>query len=114
MPSSAPSDKPAMQQAGASGEAIDAQALVPAHLLDGGEIVIFAIKPSMWFIVYVAFRWVAALGMIALLARSIAQSLPDFNESIILQLAALLAGARIVVALMQWVSRLYVLTNRLS
>ena len=64
MPSSAPSDKPAMQQAGASGEAIDAQSLVPAHLLDGGEIVIFAIKPSMWFIVYVAFRWVAALGMI--------------------------------------------------
>src|SRR5437016_3942167 len=52
---------PALQEAGAPSEAIVADVLVPAHLLDGGEIVIFAIKPSLWFVIFSSVRWLAAM-----------------------------------------------------
>ncbi len=103
---------PALQEAGAQHEAIAAAELVPAHLLDGGEIVIFAIKPSVWFVVFSSFRWLAAMALIILAAASGGNLIPWFDSVIILQSAVLLAGARVLVAMMQWVSRLYVLTNR--
>jgi hypothetical protein len=102
----------ALQEAGASTEAIVAEELVPAHLLDGGEIVIFAIKPSLWFVVFSSVRWLAAMIIVALLAGWAGNAFPQINGVLILQAAVLLAAARLVVGMMQWVSRLYVLTNR--
>jgi hypothetical protein len=46
------------------------------------------------------------------LAASSRNLVPQFESVIVVQSAVLLAGARILVAMMQWVSRLYVLTNR--
>jgi hypothetical protein len=87
--------------------------LVPAWMLDDGEIVILAIKPSPWFVLLasgpvVAFALaLAAAGFLA--GRWFESTL--LGETV--ALLALLAGAlRVVVAGLQWMGRLYVLTNR--
>lgn len=84
--------------------------LVPAHLLDGDEIVIFAIKPSPWYILIVSLKWIVAGVFLALLAGN--QSVPVVSRWYLYQLAFWLTGARLAWATLDWVSRLYVLTNR--
>ncbi len=91
---------------------LEAADLLPAHLLDGDEIVILAIKPSLWFGVVVSFRWVIACILAVLAAGWLSRLLPAVNTPLILKGAVVLAACRIGVAVLQWVSRLYVLTNR--
>jgi len=92
--------------------AIAAEQMVPSHLLDGGEAIILAIKPSLWFIP-IRSAWfllgTAVLGYGAWLAavRTI-----WVDPSLVVQIAAIVCAARLGVALLEWVSRLYVLTNR--
>lgn len=83
---------------------------VPAHLLNGGEIVHFAIKPSPWFVVLVSLRWLAVAIVLAVLASR--DVMPYGYRWYLYQLAAAVAGARLAWAILEWVSRLYVLTNR--
>ncbi len=82
------------------------QEAVPAHLLDGGEVVILAIKPSPWFVLIRSLRWLACLAVLALVIQRFPQATMA-NQ-------ALIVAAIVVIALgaLQWVSRLYVLTNR--
>ncbi len=82
---------------------------VPAKLLDGGETVLFAVKPSAWFVPIVAHRWlVAALALIVLSYTAI----PAAYGTYAFQSALILAGGRLGWATLEWVGRLYVLTNR--
>lgn len=83
---------------------------LPSHLLDGGEIVHFAIKPAPWFILLVSLRWIVAAIMLACLAW--VDGVAPYYRVAALQAAVLLAAARLGWAAMEWVSRLYVLTNR--
>lgn len=92
--------------------ALPAVDLVPMHLLDGGEIVILAVKPSLWFIVFVSFRWVAAMVCVILLDGWLGRTIPFLDAALIARGAAVLAAARFGFAALQWASRLYVLTNR--
>ncbi len=84
--------------------------LVPAHLLDGGEVVHFALKPSPWFVVLVSLRWL--LVAIVLVLVSIQDFFPQRYCGSMCQVAAGVAGVRLAWAILEWVSRLYVLTNR--
>ncbi|MBN2559805.1 MAG: PH domain-containing protein [Phycisphaerae bacterium] len=84
--------------------------VVPAHLLDGGEVVHFAIKPSPWFVLLVSLKWVA-LG-IALVLLAGGEFVPPSSRWYVYQVAMWLTGARLAWATLEWVSRLYVLTNR--
>lgn len=86
-----------------------AEQVIPAHLLDGGEIVLFAIKPSLWFILLCSIRWIVAsvlLWLAASYANGSRLSLP------LMQLAVVLLVGRLAWATMQWSTRLYILTNR--
>ncbi len=103
--------------ANAQGRAGDALGLaveqvVPAHLLDGDEEVHFAIKPSPWFVLFVSLRWVLTGFLIMLLAASGALSIPSPYRWYLYQLGFGLAGVRLAWAMLEWVSRLYILTNR--
>lgn len=86
--------------------------IMPANLLDGDEIIILAIKPSLWFVVFTSFRWLLAVLAVMLLIHYWPQGMPFFNKSMVAQGAVAIGTARIGLALLQWVSRLYVLTNR--
>ncbi|MFH1418620.1 MAG: PH domain-containing protein [Planctomycetota bacterium] len=84
--------------------------LVPAHLLDGGEVVHFAIKPSPWFVVLVSLRWLLVAIVLGLAALQ--DFFPQQYRGNMYQLAAGVAGVRLAWAILEWVSRLYVLTNK--
>ena len=49
------------QTEGSTGAAVGlaVKDILPSHLLDGGEEVLFAIKPSPWFVLLVSLRWMA-------------------------------------------------------
>lgn len=98
--------------AGAGHGAIEAAALVPAELLDGGEIIIFAVKPSLWFILLESARLLLAMLVVILLAHYIGDDLLGIHEAKVIQGAVAIGGLRVGLALLLWVSRLYILTNR--
>ncbi|MBK8267789.1 MAG: PH domain-containing protein [Planctomycetes bacterium] len=84
--------------------------MVPAHLLDGGEIVHFSIRPSPWFVALESMRWFAFAGMLISMAL---WGVIDVNyRDYVIKLAILIAGSRMLWASLEWVSRMYVLTNR--
>lgn len=93
-------------------EGLCAADLVPQHLLDGGEIVLFAIKPSLWYILFASLRWVLIFLCVAALSPWLASSIPGAERTVIVKAALALAAARLGFAVMDWVARLYVLTNR--
>lgn len=86
--------------------------IAPATLLDGGEIVILAMRPSMWFLILVSVRWLLAAAAVILAAPLIVGVYPAFTERALTQAALVVTAARLIVALLQWSSRLFVLTNR--
>ena len=85
-------------------------AIVPDKLLDAGEVVILAIKPSVWFVLIDSLPAIAA----AVAAAGIAYVLRDYlnlGRSLILTLFAALVLLRLLAAAIQWAGRLYILTN---
>lgn len=87
--------------------------VVPARLLDGGEVVLLAVKPSGWFCLLtslpVLLTAVAFTAVAYLAGRLLSGPLQPGA------LALFWAGVsvlRLIVAYLQWVARLYVLTNR--
>lgn len=101
-------------EVGAKAKPLTPTDLLPAHLLDGDEIVILAIKPSLWFILFASSRWLVAMGIVIALSEWIVGTFGflGLTQPMVVQAALALAGARFGFALLQWVSRLYVLTNR--
>lgn len=86
--------------------------LVPVHLLDGGEVVLFAIKPSLWFILFASVRWLIVLGAVIALAPYLSLVFGRINGTLVAKAAVALGAARVGFAILEWASRLYVLTNR--
>lgn len=98
---------------GAKPEELDtARTLLPAHLLDGDEVVILAIKPSLWFVLFLSARWLAVMALVILLAVGSEWRLPWGDAATVIQGAVAVGAVRVGFALLQWVARLYVLTNR--
>ena len=86
--------------------------MLPVHLLDGDEIVIFTVKPSLWFILFRSFRWLLFGGAMIGLAPWLERASSLLEARVIVQIGIVVAGGRVGFAVLQWVSRLYVLTNR--
>ncbi|MFW6145765.1 MAG: PH domain-containing protein [Planctomycetota bacterium] len=90
-----------------------APVVVPARLIQEGEEIVLALKPSGWFILLVSAPFtiaviVLAVGAYLVDAIDLAQ-LPLRSLSLVC-LAAI--ALRLIVACLQWISRIYVLTNR--
>lgn len=96
---------------GATGQLAPAD-LLPVQLLDGDEVVIFAVKPSLWYVLFTSTRWLIAMAVVIAMTGWLGPLVPGVNASLVIKAALALAGARLGFALLQWVSRLYVLTNR--
>jgi uncharacterized membrane protein YdbT with pleckstrin-like domain len=106
----------------AAGARADADAVIgleeapvaAVQLLDGGEIVEFSIKPSLWFIllsslkvVVAALAMAAGVAIIALWGDGWTQRSAAFFAGILF-----VALVRVLIGSLQWASRVYVLTNR--
>lgn len=89
-----------------------APVVVPARLIQEGEEIVLALKPSGWFILLVSAPFtiaviVLAVGACLVDAIGLAQ-LPLRSLALVCLAAVALRG---IVACLQWVSRIYVLTN---
>lgn len=83
-----------------------------AELLQEGEEILLAVKPSAWFILLVSLPVLllaASPAVIAYLAARYLQSNIPYQTIALLCLAV--ACGRIMLACFQWMGRLYVLTN---
>ncbi|MCP4591190.1 MAG: PH domain-containing protein [bacterium] len=105
--SGAAAEAPA-QEAAAGTQAVS----LPTELLDGGEVVVFALKPSLWFVLFDSIKWLVA-GIVVLAGASLAgRPLEMVSYATLVEVTTFVVVCRVGVALLRWVSRFYVLTNR--
>jgi hypothetical protein len=83
-------------------------ALLTRHILRDGELVILILKPSLWFIPLGALRFAAAVVVLAVAARLYSDRI---HPRVLWELAGIIIAARLMWAIVQWSSRLYVLTD---
>ena len=102
----------ALTQTGSVGLAQSAAQLAKFGVLNGSEIIILAIKPSLCYVLFVSVRWLAILlpiGMVSWLSGQLGW----LGMQAQVLLAMCLAGMfmRLAFGLLQWQSRVYILTN---
>jgi hypothetical protein len=83
-------------------------ALLAGHILRDGELVLLILKPSLWFIVLTGMRFHAAV-LIGLIAGQL--WLPDAASRSVTEIAVVLIAGRLTWSILQWMGRLYVLTD---
>ncbi len=88
------------------------EAAVPTDLLAGGELVILSLKPSLWTVLFESSQGLVAGALIVLLDWWFGNALSAAIRVPVLQVAVAVAALCVGLAVMQWVSRVYVLTNR--
>jgi len=87
-----------------------ARIIAPSLLLPG-EIIVFEIKPSLWYVAFESVPIAAAGLALVLLALSIDELPPVVRQwGIVIGVWAM--GLRLAVSLLQWLGRTYVLTDR--
>ena len=102
----------ALTQTGSVGLSQSAAQLAKFNVLNGSEIIILAIKPSLGYVLFVSSRWLAML-----LPIGIVSWLSGHWEWLGMQAQVLLAiclagmAMRLAFGLLQWQSRVYILTN---
>ena len=101
-----------MSGAGDSAQPAIEAAMVPARLLNDGEIVILAIKPHPYFVLLGSWPVIAVCALVAAGAYFAGTGAGRFPTGSVITFAALGATVRVLAAALQWLGRLYVLTNR--
>lgn len=84
-------------------------ALVPQQVLEDGEVVILTLKPSLWLIPLSCWP-VAAVAAAGAVVVNLAR--PSGSESIVYALCLGAVALKTGLATLNWLGRLYVLTNR--
>jgi hypothetical protein len=84
-------------------------AMLVRHVLRDGEIVLLALKPSFWFILASSLRFIGIVAILAL--GAIAWEGRNNREWFYIEAAIFLVAGRIMWAVLQWMGRLYVLTD---
>jgi len=85
---------------------------LPGGVVDGGEIVLLAIKPSAWRPVFESASWLVACAALAMALAAFGRSLAGLSTATTVQLVLLIGFARLALAIVRWVPSWYVLTNR--
>lgn len=90
-----------------------AGAMLPAHLLQDGETIILLLKPSPLYILLGCLPHLAAIVVIVALCWAFhIPGIPGVGEREAILLGASLIGVRLVWQFLEWLSRIYVLTDR--
>jgi hypothetical protein len=86
-------------------------ALFTTHILRDGELVLLIRKPSLWFIPLQSL-WFAAIAALVAIGLTLAQNQIDFlRTGAYFETAIFLTACRLMWVSLQWMGRLYVLTN---
>jgi hypothetical protein len=84
-------------------------ALLARHIVRDGEVVLLVLKPSLWFILLSSLRFVAVVSILAMAA--IAWEGRYNREWFYIEAAIFLVAGRIMFSVLQWMGRMYVLTD---
>jgi hypothetical protein len=86
--------------------------LLSRHVLRDGELVILLLKPSVWFILLSSLRFIAVdvLVVCAIFVFDLDDKM-HLNKLPIVEAGVFIAAGRLMWAVLQWASRLYVLTD---
>ena len=84
-------------------------ALLAGHILRDGEVVLLILKPSLWYIAFSAMRFTAAVLIVAIGFQLWLS--PGRGPQSIAYAATFLIAGRVMWAVLQWMGRLYVLTD---
>jgi len=85
--------------------------IISPSLLLPAEVVLFELKPSLWYVVFVSLP-IAAAGLAVIILSLSIQVLPTPYRHLGIVLGMWVVGLRVAVALLQWLGRTYVLTDR--
>jgi hypothetical protein len=84
--------------------------LLTRHILRDGELVLLILRPSLWFIPLSGIKLIAAVLIAMIAARVLGDRVPG-NPAVYVQTGVLLIAGRVVWGVLQWMGRLYVLTD---
>lgn len=85
---------------------------LPGGVLDGGEIVLLAVKPSLWRPLFESAPWIVACALLAWAVTHVEFRLAGMSLAATIQLVIFVGFARLAWGLFRWVPRWYLLTNR--
>ena len=85
---------------------------LPGGVVDGGEIIILAIKPSTWRPVFDSAAWLVTSCLLAGVLAGLQKPIPGLSLAVTTQLILLVGIARLAVAFVCWAPTWYILTNR--
>ncbi len=85
---------------------------LPGEIIDGGEIVVLAIKPSMWRPVFDSAPWIVTCCLLVVVLTWLGRPIPGWSPTITAQVILLVALARVGLDVVRWIPTWYVLTNR--
>ena len=84
--------------------------LLTRHILRDGELVILILRPSIWFVPLSCLKFIAAV-LIAMIAAKVFEDKLTYGPFIYIETGIFLLAGRLMWAVLQWMSRLYVLTD---
>jgi hypothetical protein len=115
-PATGPAAKLAAAASEASSRATEAAArwgTLPGGITDGGEVIVLAIKPSMWRPVFDSAAWLVTSTVLAITLTVLGTPLPGLSLTATAQIVLLVGLGRLGVAVVfRWMPTWYVLTNR--
>jgi hypothetical protein len=82
--------------------------LLGSHVLRDGELVLLILKPSLWFIV---FNSIVFAAVVAVIAVALAVVDHRMHDHFYFELAVFFIAGRLMWAILQWMGRLYILTD---
>ncbi len=109
------SDKAHMAEAGvagapaaAAGRTTSLGTLLGSHVLRDGELVLLILKPSLWFIVFNSIAFAVGVAIAAAISAVLDHRMHDHFY---FELALFFIAGRLMWAVLQWMGRLYILTD---
>lgn len=85
---------------------------VPGGVVDGGEIVLMAVKPSPWRPLLDSAAWLVTCTLLATTLLLLGRPLPGLGLATSAQVVMFVAALRFAVAVVRWVTMWHLLTNR--
>jgi len=82
--------------------------LLSSHILHDGELVLLILRPSPWFVLLSSLRFIAGVLILVIAGKLWGRGL---SERVYIDIAAVAIVARLMLAVLAWMGRLYVLTD---
>ena len=87
-------------------------AFLPDEIVDGGEMIVLAIKPSIWRPLFDSIPWLIMAAALSVTLAVMGKPIPGLSVSLSIQILLFLGVARLGIAIIRWVPTWFVLTNR--